>query len=221
MPDEEFSRPEFKELFDAIMEGSQEKGKSIAKALVEQQKNIKDALLEGAIKAVTKLGNMLSKKNPEDMKKWSQSLITIYGVLDMLNKNIKPPEKPVGKIILACLKGEGHAIVKDILVPVFQAEGFEVYNFRSPATPQQIMEKIKETNADILAISASMRTMMDEINNLVQALKTTGLREKIKILVGGWLVRRTFFEELKPELDAWAKDASEGVEIAKSLAQQG
>ena len=135
MPDEEFSRSEFKELFGAIMEGSQEKGKSIAKALVEQQISIKDALLEGAIKAVSKLGNMLSKKNPEDMKKWSQSLITIYGVLDMLNKNIKPPEKPVGKIILACLKGEGHAIVKDILAPVFRAEGFEVYNFRSPASP--------------------------------------------------------------------------------------
>ena len=220
MLDEEFSRTEFKELFDAIMEGNREKGKFIANALVEQQINLKDALLEGVMRTVVRLGNMLSSKNPEDVKKWSECLITIYDVLNIFNKNIKPSEKPVGKIILACLKGEGHAIVKDILAPAFRAEGFEVYNFRSPATPQQIMEKIKETKADILAISASMRTMIDEIKNLDQALKTAGLREKIKILVGGWLVRRTFFEELKPDLDAWAKDASEGVEIAKSLAQQ-
>jgi methylmalonyl-CoA mutase cobalamin-binding domain/chain len=120
------------------------------------------------------------------------------------------------KIILATVKGDNHDIGKNILGSLLLSSGFELHDLGMDVDENTIVKKVKETGASIVALSSLLTMTVEQITVVHEALKTAGLRDKVKLIVGGAPLN----EELAKKLgaDDFADDAVDGVKHIKKLA---
>jgi methylmalonyl-CoA mutase cobalamin-binding domain/chain len=121
------------------------------------------------------------------------------------------------KVILATVKGDNHDIGKNILASLLLSSGFEIHDLGMDVDANTIVEKVKETNADIVALSSLLTMTVEEIKNVHKSLEEAGLRGSVKLIVGGAPLN----EELAKKLgaDDYAEDAVEGVRHIQNLAK--
>ncbi|MGV9171527.1 MAG: cobalamin B12-binding domain-containing protein [Promethearchaeia archaeon] len=122
------------------------------------------------------------------------------------------------KIIMATVKGDNHDIGKNILGSLLLSSGFEIHDLGMDVAPEEIVKEVKETGASIVALSSLLTMTVEQIENVHNALKEEGVRDQVKIIVGGAPLN----EELAKKLgaDDFAEDAVEGVKHIKKLAGQ-
>jgi methylmalonyl-CoA mutase cobalamin-binding domain/chain len=118
-------------------------------------------------------------------------------------------------IITATVKGDNHDIGKNILITMLLSAGFEVIDLGTDCSPDRIVQAVREQNAKVVALSALLTTTMREISQVNAALIEAGLRDRIKLIVGGAPLSETLAIELGA--DAYGADAIEGVRKIKSL----
>ncbi len=118
-----------------------------------------------------------------------------------------------GVIVLGTVRGDIHDIGKNIFKMFVQATGFEVHDLGVDVEPETFVEKLKETKADILGLSALLTTTRWEMKKIIDELSKAGMRGEVKVLLGGNAVTRDFASEIGA--DKAALDAVEGVEICK------
>jgi len=128
-----------------------------------------------------------------------------------LKKETKSGKKT--KVVLGTVAGDIHDIGKDIVGFMLDMNGFEVYDIGVDAPPQKFVEKIKETGAPIVALSGFLTLAFDSMKETVDAIKAAGLRNKVKIMIGGGQID----DEIRKfsGADAYGRDAMTGVDIAK------
>ena len=121
--------------------------------------------------------------------------------------------KRVGKVIIGTVAGDIHDIGKDIVVFMLDVNGFEVYDLGVDVPAQKFIEKIKESGAPIVGLSGFLALAFDSMKQTIEAMKAAGLRDKVKVMIGGGQVS----EEIKKYTgaDAYGKDAMVGVTLAK------
>ena len=121
--------------------------------------------------------------------------------------------KRIGKCIIGTVAGDIHDIGKDIVVFMLDVSGFEVYDLGVDVPPQKFVEKIKETNAPIVGLSGFLTLAFDSMKETVEAIKEAGLRDKVKIMIGGGQID----DEIRKYAgaDAYGRDAMTGVTLAK------
>lgn len=121
--------------------------------------------------------------------------------------------KRLGKVIIGTVAGDIHDIGKDIVVFMLDVNGFEVYDLGVDVPVQKFVEKIKESSAPIVGLSGFLTLAFDSMKEIVEAIKTAGLRDKVKIMIGGGQVD----EEIRKYTgaDAYGKDAMAGVSLSK------
>lgn len=121
----------------------------------------------------------------------------------------------LGKVLIATVKGDLHDIGKNLVASMLEGCGFEVINLGVDATDQKIVDAIKQYQPSILALSALLTTTMGYIKTVIDALSATGLRDSVKIMVGGAPVSAAFASEVGA--DGYSSNANEAVALAKSL----
>jgi len=121
--------------------------------------------------------------------------------------------KPIGTVVLGTVKEDLHDIGKNIVSILFEASGFKVVDLGVDVNGQDFARAVKETGADIVAVSTLLTTTMQNMKQIVEELERTGLRDKVKVIVGGAPVTEKFSKEISA--DAYANDAVKGVEICK------
>lgn len=122
--------------------------------------------------------------------------------------------KPIGKIVIGTVRGDLHDIGKNIAATLLKSAGFDIVDLGVDASPEQFVDAVRQNNPDILAMSALLTTTMVEMENTIKALKAAGLREKVKIILGGAPITPEYAKKIGA--DAAAKDAVDGVNICKS-----
>jgi 5-methyltetrahydrofolate--homocysteine methyltransferase len=124
--------------------------------------------------------------------------------------------KRVGKVVFGTVAGDIHDIGKDIVVFMLDVNGFEVYDLGIDVPVQKFVEKIKETGAPIVGLSGFLTLAFDSMKQTVDAMKAAGLRDKVKVMIGGGQIT----EEVRKYTgaDAYGKDAMAGVSLAKKWA---
>jgi len=120
------------------------------------------------------------------------------------------------KIILATVKGDNHDIGKNILGSLLLSSGFELYDLGMDVDENIIVDKVKEIGATIIALSSLLTMTVEQIKVVHEALKTAGLRDKVKLIVGGAPLNMELAKRLGA--DDFADDAVEGVKHIKQLA---
>jgi len=126
--------------------------------------------------------------------------------------------KKIGKVVIGTVRGDLHDIGKNIVVTLLNAAGFEVVDLGVDVSPEKFVETVKQNNPDIVGMSALLTTTMIEMENVIKALKEAGLRDKIKIIIGGAPITQEYAENIGA--DAAARDAVEGVNICKSWVKE-
>ena len=134
--------------------------------------------------------------------------------LQMLKLHLKNQKMERGEVIvLGTVRGDIHDIGKNVFKMLAQVAGFEVIDLGVDLEPEIFVEKLKETNAKILGLSALLTTTRLEMKTVIDRLNQAGIRNKVKVLIGGNAVTQEFAKEIRA--DAAALDAVEGVEICK------
>jgi 5-methyltetrahydrofolate--homocysteine methyltransferase len=124
-------------------------------------------------------------------------------------------KKTLGKVLIGTVEGDIHDIGKNIVGTLLMVAGFEVIDIGVDVPTEKFVEKIKEAKPEIVGMSALMTTTMAKMADVIEALKREGLREKVKVIIGGAPTSKKWAEEIGA--DAHGGDAIEAVEIAKKL----
>ena len=134
----------------------------------------------------------------------------------ILEKNI-PAEQIVKKriVIIGAVQGDMHSVGKNLVATMLRSGGFEVLDMGVDVTSMAFIDKAKEINADMIALSSLLTTTMPYQKEVVEDLKAMGIRDQYKVMVGGGPVTREFAEDIGA--DGYGKDAMEAVEEAKKL----
>ena len=146
-------------------------------------------------------------------------LIMAGEMMDQISALVKPKLKggtaatPLGKIILGTVRGDLHDVGKNIFGFLLDSQGFEVIDLGIDVDPSRFVEKIKETGATVVALSALLTLAFDAMKATVDAIQEAGLRDQVKIMIGGAPVNEQVC--LYAGADAWGKDAVHGVNLAK------
>jgi corrinoid protein of di/trimethylamine methyltransferase len=125
----------------------------------------------------------------------------------------------VGTVVVGTVKGDLHDIGKNIFKMLLTAAGFKVYDLGVDVPAQKFVEKVKETNANIVGLSALLTTTIGEMENIMDEFKKSGWRDKVKIIVGGAAVSEDYAQEMGA--DGYGADAAQGVRICKEWMLEG
>jgi len=121
----------------------------------------------------------------------------MQGGLDVLKPLLaESGVEPLGKVVMGTVKGDLHDIGKNLVVMVLEGAGFEVVDLGVDVSPQQFVEAVKEHNPQIVGLSALLTTTMLAMRDTIDAVKEAGLREGVKIMVGGAPLRQEYAEEI-------------------------
>lgn len=127
----------------------------------------------------------------------------------------KETVKPIGKFIIGAVKNDLHDIGTTLVAIMFESNGFEVKHLGVDVSAEKFIEEIKQYSPDIVGLSALLTTTMLNMKLTIQKITEAGLRDKVKIMVGGAPVTQEFADEIGA--DGYAPDAVSAVEKAKAL----
>jgi methanogenic corrinoid protein MtbC1 len=142
----------------------------------------------------------------------------LKGIIKMLEPHLKKGEEAerLGKVVIGTVAGDIHDIGKNLVVFMLDVSGFEVTDLGVDVPAQKFVNKIKESGAPIVGLSGFLALAFDSMKQTIEALKDAGLRDKVKVMIGGGQVS----EEIRKYTgaDAYGKDAMAGVTLAKKWA---
>jgi len=136
-------------------------------------------------------------------------------VTQLLQPHLKGKElKKLGKVVIGTVRGDLHDIGKNIVAMMLETAGFEIVDLGSDVTAEKFVEEVRNQKPDIVGMSALLTVTMTEMANVIEHLKKSGLRDKVKVIVGGAPLTEDYARKIGA--DAFGKDAVQGVEICKS-----
>ncbi|MFX0009236.1 MAG: B12-binding domain-containing protein [Candidatus Hermodarchaeota archaeon] len=207
------------DLYDAVVNLEEDKSYRIVKNMVEEKKD-PDKIVEILKKAVDEIGERFSKKEYflTELVMAGEIFQQSVKILDPLLKS-KEQVKSTGTVVIGTVKGDVHDIGKNIFVTLLKAAGYEVYDLGVDIPPEKFLEKVKEVNADIVAYSGLLTVALESMKETTELLKTNGLRDKVKIVIGGLPVDEMWMKEAGA--DAYTDNAFEGVKIVDEWLKKG
>ena len=138
------------------------------------------------------------------------------GSLEILKPLLKDGNNvTIGKVVIGTVKGDLHDIGKNLVASMFEGCGFEVINLGIDVSDDQFISAVKEHNADILCLSALLTTTMNYMAEVIKALENAGLRDKVKVMIGGAPLSDNFAKQINA--DAYTSNANAAVQKAKEL----
>ena len=199
--------------------------------LKEQEvlKIVKDRLSAGEdpfkIMGDARKGMEIVGKRFADSEYFIPDLVYSGEILKAVTEIVKPKltttmeSEKLGKIVFGTVAGDIHDIGKDIVVFMLDVNGFEVHDLGVDVPVHKFVDKIKETGAPIVGLSGFLTLAFDSMKETVEAMKAAGLRDKVRIMIGGGQIT----EEVKTYTgaDAYGKDAMAGVTLAKEWSGVG
>ncbi|MFB0563531.1 MAG: B12-binding domain-containing protein [Candidatus Lokiarchaeia archaeon] len=201
------------DLMDMIVSLDENEAVELARKRVEAGEDPLKILDQVRI-AMAKVGEKFEKK-----EFFLPDLIMSGEILKQITEIVKPKLKAgaevkrLGKVVLGTVFGDIHDIGKEIVNFMLDANGFEVYDLGVDVPKEKFVEKIKEVNPEIAALSGFLTLAYDSMKETIEEIKKAGLREKVKIMIGGGQMDETIREYVGA--DAYGKDAVEAVAIAK------
>ena len=209
-------RTKHKELvYEAIVEGNREEIKQLVQTAIDEDIPPEELLNQSMIIAMSEVGRLYECSDyfvPEMLL----SAKTMEEGLEVLEPHLAGVNvQPVGKVVAGTIQGDLHDIGKNIVCLMLKGAGFEVHDLGVDVSPDRFISGVKKNEADLIAVSALLTTTMVNMISLIEALKKAGIRENVKVIVGGAPVTDEYAQKIGA--DGFAVDASRAVKVAKSL----
>ncbi len=202
------------ELYTAILEGQRDVAKEMVELSMQEGLDPAD-VLDAMVKAMGEVGRLFEEGEyfvPE-MLIAARAMKT--GMEILKPRLVDADIQPVGKIIAGTVKGDLHDIGKNLVCMMLEGAGFQVVDLGTDVSPEAFVAAVNEHQPDFMAMSALLTTTMPSMQSTIEALKTAGLRDHVKVLIGGAPINNAYAEKIGA--DGYAQDASRAVKLAKSL----
>ena len=156
----------------------------------------------------------------QDGKAFVPQLLMAARAMKGALEEVKPlmagnPESIKGKVVIGTVEGDLHDIGKNLVAALLEGNGFEVVNLGTDISADAFVQAVREQKPDILGLSALLTTTMSHMREVIDALKAAGLRQQVKVMVGGAPVTQAFADEIGA--DGYADNANAAVSVAKSM----
>ncbi len=207
----------YQTIIDALIAGDQNALTQQVRATLDQGIPAKTILNEALIAGMDIVGQ---KMEDEDMfiPEVLMAAKAMSAAVEILKPQLADADFNVaGKVIIGTVKGDLHDIGKNLVAMMMESAGFEVTNLGVDVAPEKFLTAAQEKHANMLCISALLTTTMPMMRQTVQAFEEAGIRDQIKIMVGGAPVTQKFADEIKA--DGYAADAGSATRLAKALLQ--
>ncbi|MBO7371612.1 MAG: corrinoid protein [Bacteroidales bacterium] len=206
---------EFPQLHDAILTGNLNNAVAATKEAIAAGAEPGDLVNNYMIKAMEDIGAKF-EAGQAYVPNLLMAARAMKGSLELLKPMMQGSGvTSMGKIVIATVKGDLHDIGKNLVASMLEGCGFEVINLGVDQSDQKIVDAVNQHHPDILALSALLTTTMGNMKVVIDALTAAGLRNSVKIMVGGAPISEAFAKEIGA--DGYSANANEAVALAKSL----
>lgn len=207
--------PKLANIYQAILEGDMAGATEYVQGALDADIDAAAILHGGLIPAMEEVGRLFEEGEyfvPE-MLISARAMQACLGILKPLL--VDADVKPVGKVAIGTVKGDLHDIGKNLVAMMLEGGGFEITDLGTDVTPEKYIEAIQREEVDIVGMSALLTTTMPNMVTTINAISEAGLREKVKIIIGGAPVTADYADQIGA--DGFAPDASQAVSLAKKL----
>jgi 5-methyltetrahydrofolate--homocysteine methyltransferase len=204
-----------KKIYNGVLEGQHKQVVVDVQAALDAGINPVTVLNEGMIAAMAEVGRLfeVGEYYVPEMLISARAMQSGLAVLKPLLK--EADVKPAGRVIIGTVKGDLHDIGKNLVSMMLEGAGFEVKDMGTDVSPEKFVEEVKGGGVDVVALSALLTTTMPNMKATIDALKAAGLRDKVKVMIGGAPVTDSYAQQIGA--DGYSPDASRAVNLAKSL----
>ena len=200
---------------DALMKGDRESVVKLTKFAVDAGLPIKKILDEGLISAMEIIGKAF-KCNEIFIPEVLISARAMHAGIAVLEPHfLKSGIKSCGKVAIGTMKGDLHDIGKNIVSMMLKGACFEIEDFGIDVPPVKFIEAVKNDKVDVIAMSSLLTTSMNSMKETIARLKESGLRDRVKVIVGGAPVTQDFADSIGA--DGYARDAASAVDKVREL----
>jgi len=206
---------DLKALSEAVIKGD------ISMATMETQRAIdacgavQSIIDDGLIGAMDEVGERFSK-GLIFVPQMLRSAKTMQECMKLLNPLLQEADiNTKGKVLIGTVKGDLHDIGKNLVSMMMEGAGFTITDLGVDIAPEKFVQKVQEIEPDIVAMSALLSTTMPAMPQTIEALRKAGIRDKVKVMIGGAPVTENYAREI--QADSYASDAGSAVIKAKKL----
>jgi 5-methyltetrahydrofolate--homocysteine methyltransferase len=209
---------ELQQLYDAILKGDAKTAAAVTHEALAAQVAPIDIISRYMVPAMGEVGRMFECEEyyvPELLL----SARAMKAALDPLRPFLAAAgTKPAGKVVIGTVRGDLHDIGKNLVASLLEGGGFEVVDLGCDVAPERFVESVKASGANLVALSALLTTTMPGMKGTVEALHQAGIRDKVKVMIGGAPVTSQFAEQIGA--DGYGENASVAVTLARKLTAQ-
>lgn len=205
----------FEEMSVLLQRGKAKDLAALVSAELEEGVSPKDILTQGLIAGMSIVGEKF-KRNEIFVPEVLISARAMNAALTVLKPALaESGVEPVGTAVICTVKGDLHDIGKNLVKMMIEGTGIRVVDLGVDCDAQKVIDGVKENNADIVCLSALLTTTMMYQKEIIDALKEAGLRDKVKVMVGGAPVTQAFADEIGA--DVYTPDAATAAQVARGF----
>ncbi|MDO5414732.1 MAG: corrinoid protein [Bacillota bacterium] len=203
---------------EAVLDGDEEEAVRLAEQALEEGLELQKVMDEGFLAGIQEAGQLYEDEEYflPDLVCSADAMKCALEVLDEAMKNDPNAQKgAAAKVALVTVQGDVHDIGKTIVGAMMTASGFEVYDLGTNVLNEDVIAKVKEIDPDVLGLSALLTTTMEEQGNIIEMLKAEGLRDDVKVIIGGAPVNQAWADKITA--DGYSDNAIAAVKLAQTL----
>ncbi len=200
------------EISELLQNGKAKEIKDAVQKAIDQGLNAKEILENGMMHGMNIIGEKFSKNEVFVPEMLIAARAMNVGIDVLKSHFIGEEVSKKGKVILGTVKGDLHDIGKNLVKIMMEGKGLEVIDLGIDVAKEKFIDKVKESGAKIVALSALLTTTMTEMAEVIKAFNDAGIREKVKIMIGGAPVTDKFREDIGADL--YAPDAAQAANVA-------
>jgi corrinoid protein of di/trimethylamine methyltransferase len=207
--------PDFQELYDAVLNGDHKKAVAVTQQAIAEGVPPLELITRYMVPAMDEVGKRFECEEyfvPELLL----SARAMKGSLVLLRPLLAASGiEPAGRVVIGTVKGDLHDIGKNLVASMLEGAGFEVLDLGADVPPEKFVAAAKERNATVVCLSALLTVTMTGMRAVIDALKDAGMRNRVKVMVGGAPVTQQFATEIGA--DGYSENASAAVAVARTL----
>ncbi len=205
----------YQDIYNGILEGNAAATEAGVNQALEAKNDPAEILNQGMIAAMKEVGRLF-----EEGEYYVPEMLIAARAMQAGLAMLKPllvdsGIEPAGKVVVGTVKGDLHDIGKNLVAMMLEGAGFAITDLGTDVAPEKFVAAIQEEGVDVVALSALLTTTMPSMKVTIDAISAAGLRNNVKIIVGGAPVTQEYAEQIGA--DGFAADASGAVTATESL----
>ena len=207
--------PDYEKMSEKVIDGDQEAVKELTQEAIDEDVEPQEIISEGLISGMNVVGERF-KAGDMFVPEVLMSAKAMKAGMELVNPLLTAADREESvTVVLATVEGDLHDIGKNLVGMMLESGGMEVIDLGVDLPADEIVDAVRENDADVLGMSALLTTTMMEMQNVIEVLEEEGLKDDVEVLVGGAPVTKEFADDIGA--DGWAPDAASAKDLVQEM----